>query len=220
MCCLCMSLQQARAGVASEQYSTVSLTGREVFRISGSKSQRLDRTMNVTCPPLVMPGTNFHTRSPCACRRIDEGATRAPVHPHKQDIQTIIIRAHGTTSQLSPGASSKQSNRINTAYWAAANIAPGPTTPTNSPSLPNKHVQPAQYFVLLRYVQRLASGSRTEGENSNIQDYFLYLTYRKFRDYRKYWCNHSTAHILNFSCRQQRAPLQASDWHVAFPSRC
>ena len=41
--------------------------------------------------------------------------------------------------------------RINTKYWAAANIGPGPTAPTNNPSWYNKHVQAAQYFVLLRY---------------------------------------------------------------------
>ena len=42
--------------------------------------------------------------------------------------------------------------RINTEHWAAANIGPGPTTPTNDPHCPKKHVQAAQCFVLLRYV--------------------------------------------------------------------
>ena len=52
--------------------------------------------------------------------------------------------------QGSPSVWQTLTYRINTEYWAAADIAPGPTTPTNIPSQPKKHVQAAQYLAPVR----------------------------------------------------------------------
>ena len=57
-------------------------------------------------------------------------------------INEVVLAAAGPTGRY---------YRINTEYWAAANIGPGPTTPTNIPSGPHTNIPAVQNFVLLRY---------------------------------------------------------------------